>query len=49
MKEKLISLNSNTDSNLNSEETSELEDLDHYSSELGENDSLKSFDEKDFF
>ena len=49
MKEKLISLNSDSDSNLNSEETSELENLDVFSSELGENDSLKSFNEEEFY
>ena len=49
MKEKLISLNSLSESNLSGGETSELEDLDHFSSELGENDSLKKFNEAAFF
>ena len=49
MKERLVSLKSDSDSNINSEETSELEDLDKFSSELGENDSLKSFNEEDFY
>ena len=50
-KEKELSepFRSDSDSNLNSGETSELEDLDHISSELGENDSLKSFNEADFY
>ena len=49
MKEKLMTLNSESESSLNSNETSELEDLDYFSSELGENDSLKSFNEEDFY
>ena len=49
MKEKLITLNSESDSNINSGETSELEDLDLFSSELGEKDSLKSLNEEDFY
>ena len=49
MKEQLIISNSDSDSNLNSGETSELENLDVFSSELGENDSLKSFNEELFY
>ena len=49
MKEKLLSLHSESDSSLHSGETSELENLDKFSEELGENDSLKSFNEEDFY
>ena len=49
MKEKLLSLHSESDSSLHSGETSELENLDNFSAELGENDSLKSFNEEDFY
>ena len=53
MKEKLKDLtqplSSETDSNLAGSETSELEDIDRVSSELGEKDSVKSFNEEDFY
>ena len=53
MKEKLKDLtqplSSETDSNLAGSETSELEDIDHVSSELGEKDSIKSFNEEEFY
>ena len=51
MEEKKKSLSiplSETDSNLEGE-SSELEELQNYSSELGENDSIKSFNEEEFY
>ena len=53
MKEKINELNqplaSDSDSNLGGGETSELEDIDVMSSELGERDSTKSFNEEEFY
>ena len=49
-KNKSLSIPLNSESNSNvSGESSELDDLDNFSSELGENDSIKSFNEEEFY
>ena len=48
-KDLTVPLGSDSDSNLGAGDTSELEELDGFSSELGEKDSVKSFNEEEFY
>ena len=48
-KDLTVPLESDSESNLGAGDTSELDELDGFSSELGEKDSVKSFNEEEFY